>query len=99
MTQPGASIDVRADEAFAAFIARYPAYAQTAALARLRATEYRRLDDQQQVYLDYTGGSLYGESQLREHLELMRTAVFGNPHSINPTSVAMTEHVEGARRE
>ena len=99
MTQPGARIDVRADEAYAAFIGRYPSYAQTAALDRLRATEYRRLDDQHQVYLDYTGGSLYGESQLREHLELLGTTVFGNPHSINPTSVAMTEHVERTRRE
>jgi molybdenum cofactor sulfurtransferase len=99
MTQPRAPIDVRANEAHAAFIARYPSYAQTAALDRLRATEYRRLDDQHQVYLDYTGGSLYGESQLREHLELLRTTVFGNPHSINPTSVAMTEHVERTRRE
>ena len=49
MTQPGAPIDVRADEAYAAFIARYPSYAQTAALDRLRATEYRRLDDQHQA--------------------------------------------------
>ncbi len=99
MTQPGAPVDVRVDEAYAAFIARYPSYARTAVLDRLRATEYRRLDDQHQVYLDYTGGSLYGESQLREHLELLRANVFGNPHSINPTSVAMTEHVERTRRE
>ena len=99
MTQPGTRIDVQADEAYAAFIGRYPSYAQTGALDRLRATEYRRLDDQHQVYLDYTGGSLYGESQLREHLELLGTTVFGNPHSINPTSVAMTEHVERTRRE
>ena len=38
---------------------------------RLRAREYARLDAQDQVYLDYTGGGLYAESQLREHLALL----------------------------
>jgi hypothetical protein len=42
------------------FAARYPTYAHTAALDRLRSSEYRRLDERGHVYLDYTGGSLYG---------------------------------------
>ena len=50
------------------------------------------------MYLDYTGGSLYGESQVRQHGEMLQTGVFGNPHSSNPTSVAMTDHVEHTRR-
>jgi molybdenum cofactor sulfurtransferase len=50
------------------------------------------------VYLDYTGAGLYAHSQLAEHIELLRTNVFGNPHSLNPTSAAMTELVERARR-
>ena len=37
------------------------------------------------------------ESQLAEHLALLRGGVFGNPHSVNPTSAAMTELVERAR--
>ena len=86
------------ENAYADFLARYPSYAQTAALDTLRATEYRRLDDQHQVYLDYTGGSLYAESQLRKHADLLRSGVFGNPHSVNPASAAMTEHVERTRR-
>jgi molybdenum cofactor sulfurtransferase len=49
------------------------------------------------VYLDYTGGSLYAESQLDEHLLLLRETVYGNPHSVNPTSSAATELVEQAR--
>jgi selenocysteine lyase/cysteine desulfurase len=49
------------------------------------------------VYLDYTGAGLYGDSQLAEHLELLRRSVLGNPHSQNPTSAAMTELVESAR--
>ncbi|HEX5504284.1 MAG TPA: aminotransferase class V-fold PLP-dependent enzyme [Thermomicrobiales bacterium] len=90
--QPGA-----AEAAFQAFRRDYPAYDATRALDRLRATEYARLDRQGQVYLDYTGGGLYAESQLRDHLALLDSRVFGNPHSKNLTSLAMTELVEQAR--
>jgi selenocysteine lyase/cysteine desulfurase len=79
------------------FIARYPAYAATSAIDRHRAEEFARLDALGQVYLDYTGGGLYGESQVREHHELLAGAVLGNPHSHNPTSLAATELVERAR--
>ena len=85
------------EAAEAAFRAAYPAYAGTAALDELRAREYARLDAQGHVYLDYTGGGLYAESQLREHLALLGGHVFGNPHSQNPTSLAMTHLVEHAR--
>jgi selenocysteine lyase/cysteine desulfurase len=86
------------DEAYANFLARYPSYVKTSSLDTLRAAEYRRLDERSQVYLDYTGGSLYAESQVQEHLEMLRSGVFGNPHSANPTSAAMTEQVERTRR-
>lgn len=66
-------------------------------LAELRATEYARLDATGQVYLDYTGGGLHAASQLREHLALLESRVLGNPHSVNPTSTAMTDLVESAR--
>ena len=85
-------------EACADFLARHPSYAGTGALDKLRSTEYRRLDELGQVYLDYTGGSLYGDSQIQKHFDLLRSDIFGNPHSANPTSAAMTEHVERARR-
>jgi len=92
-----ARLNSRIEEAYSDFLARYPSYRGTA-LDALRSTEYRRLDEQRQVYLDYTGGSLHGESQIRQHYELLNSGVFGNPHSANPASVAMTEHVERARR-
>lgn len=85
-------------ETFASFLGRYPEYAETELIDRLRATEYRRLDEQHQVYLDYTGGSLYCESQIEQHIDLLRSSVLGNPHSHNPTSSAMTEHIERTRR-
>ncbi|HEU5102134.1 MAG TPA: aminotransferase class V-fold PLP-dependent enzyme [Roseiflexaceae bacterium] len=83
--------------ALAAFRRDYPAFDSTRVLDELRATEYARLDTQGQVYLDYTGGGLYAESQLREHMALLSRHVFGNPHSRNPTSMAMTHLVEQAR--
>jgi selenocysteine lyase/cysteine desulfurase len=93
-----AQSEAQIETAFAGFSAHYPSYAATAAIDRLRATEYRRLDDLGQVYLDYTGGSLFAESQLEEHMHLLRSGVFGNPHSNNPTSAAMTRHVESTRQ-
>ena len=63
----------------------------------LRASEYSRLDETGTVYLDYTGGSLYAESQVEEHLRGLRESVFGNPHSASPTSSAATAKVEDAR--
>jgi selenocysteine lyase/cysteine desulfurase len=66
-------------------------------IEELRRTEFARLDESGHVYLDYTGAGLYAASQLEEHLALLRGNVFGNPHSVNPTSAAMTELVERAR--
>jgi selenocysteine lyase/cysteine desulfurase len=83
----------------AEFLAAHPAYASTAPLDDLRAREYARLDRQGHVYLDYTGGGLYSTVQLDKHRQLLETHVFGNPHSHNPTSSAMTELVERARRK
>jgi len=64
---------------------------------RLRAADYARLDREGHVYLDYTGGGLYAESQLKRHHELLADSVLGNPHSHNPTSLASTALVERAR--
>jgi molybdenum cofactor sulfurtransferase len=85
------------EAARAAFLDAYPSYLETRALDELREAEYSRLDEQGHIYLDYTGGSLYAESQLTEHMRLLRSNVFGNPHSLNPTSLAMTDLVERAR--
>jgi molybdenum cofactor sulfurtransferase len=75
----------------------YPAYDTTSKLDELRATDYARLDRLGHVYLDYTGGGLYAQSQLHRHLVQLSDGVFGNPHSKNLTSMAMTRLVEQAR--
>lgn len=79
------------------FQATYPDYSATRLLDELRATDYARLDEQDHCYLDYTGGGLYAIRQLQAHMDLLTTGVFGNPHSDNPTSRAMTAQVEAVR--
>ncbi len=85
------------DATYRQFLSDHPDYESTRKLDELRATDYTRLDQQGHVYLDYTGGGLYAESQLRDHMALLNGGVFGNPHSHNLTSMAMTELVEQAR--
>lgn len=91
-------IPTAADAARVEFLERYPEYERTGRIDALRASDYRRLDALGQTYLDYTGASLYGESQIRQHADLLAGQVFGNPHSANPSSSATTDIVEGARR-
>jgi len=85
------------DVEFVAFLKSYPTYPATHLIDDLRATEYARLDLGGHVYLDYTGGGLYAESQLRRHNKLLSEHVFGNPHSTNPASHAATQLLEHAR--
>ncbi len=79
------------------FISRYAAYDKTHNIDELRQREYSRLESNAQVYLDYTGASLYADLQLRLHQELLSKNVFGNPHSSNPTSMVSTRLLESAR--
>jgi molybdenum cofactor sulfurtransferase len=66
-------------------------------MQRLRKTEFSRLDATGQVYLDYTGSGLYPESLIREYSEWLTRAVYGNPHSLSPASIASTHNAETAR--
>ena len=65
----------------------------------LRNKEYARLDKENHVYLDYTGGNLYAQSQLEQHFKTLAEHTFGNPHSTNPTSKLSTQLVEAAREK
>ena len=96
MTTVGAHIEAL-EAAEAAFRRDHPRYAETAVIDELRVSDFARLDRGGHVYLDYTGGGQFAESQLTEHVELLRSNVFGNPHSINPTAAASTELIEHAR--
>lgn len=80
------------------FLARHPSYAETSVLDELRRTEFSRLDRLGHVYVDYTGGGLFGASQVRRHADLLLGSVLGNPHSSNPTSADATARVSRCRR-
>jgi selenocysteine lyase/cysteine desulfurase len=86
------------EAARAAFERAHREFQKTRVLDELRVSDYGRLDANSQIYLDYTGGGLYAASQLQRHYELLRNSVFGNPHSTNPTSLAMTARVGDCRR-
>lgn len=92
-----ASTSTPPGEAQARFEACCPEYQTTRALDDLRASEYARLDRLGQVYLDYTGGGLYSDRQVQAHQDLLLNHVYGNPHSTNPSSQAMTCLVDSAR--
>jgi len=64
---------------------------------RLRKKEYSRLDKAGQVYLDYTGGNIHPQCLVDEHFRYLKKAVYGNPHSINPTSQLSEKSVNDAR--
>jgi molybdenum cofactor sulfurtransferase len=87
----------RRDPDYVKFLQAYPSFTATQTIDDLRAAEYGRLDAGEHIYLDYTGGGLYAEGQLRRHEEFLRSNVFGNPHSSNPTSLAATRFVEHTR--
>lgn len=92
------SITNRQGSSYERFIERYPRYAATARIDRLRAEEYPLLDREGHVYLDYTGSGLYGLCQVREHERFLSSQVMGNPHSFNPTSSYTTDMVNECRR-
>ena len=83
---------------YAEFVQKYPAYDKTHNLDELRERDYGRLERLGQIYLDYTGGGLYAELQLRAHQKVLAENVFGNPHSSNPTSQTATRLIESTRQ-
>lgn len=80
------------------FLQKYPQYQATLKIDESRKTDYSRLDAGNHAYLDYTGGGLYAESQVRHHMQQLTDNVYGNPHSLNPTSLASTKITESARQ-
>ena len=78
-------------------LAQTPEYADTSVIDELRRTEYARLDAHGHAYLDYTGGGLYADSQIRAHAKLLTSCTLGNPHSASPSSSESTALVEHAR--
>jgi len=89
--------DIDAD--FAEFLQRYPNYANSQHIDRLRAEEFTRLENNSETYLDYTGGGLYPESLIDTHCQLLKTRVFGNPHSHSNSSQLSSSLLKQARQD
>src|SRR5262245_50859068 len=66
-------------------------------VALVRELEFRRLDADAHVYLDYAGAALYPDPLVREHQRLLRRRVLGNPHSTNPAALASTTDTQHAK--
>ncbi|MEH1164276.1 aminotransferase class V-fold PLP-dependent enzyme [Micromonospora sp. CPCC 205539] len=75
-----------------------PGYSDTTRIDDLRATEYRHLDQQGQVYLDYAGSGVAAQAQVNAHRDRLLAGLYSNPHSESPTSEAAGSLVESARR-
>ena len=68
-------------------------------VALVRELEFRRLDADGHVYLDYAGAALYPDTLVREHQRILRRRVLGNPHSTNPAALASTADAHHAKEQ
>lgn len=89
----------RRNSGYEQFLEDFPAYAKTQALDELRRNDFSRLDEQKHIYLDYTGGQLYGERLVKQHQEFLAQNILGNPHSINPSSALAEKHIQASRKK
>ena len=87
----------RMGHAYQGFLKANPSFESTRLLDDLRASDYGRLDRLGQVFLDYTGGGLYADSQIQAVSKLLEDGIFGNPHSDSPASSATTALIEETR--
>ncbi len=65
--------------------------------AELRRTEYFRLDNLEQVYLDYAGANLYPQTLIDAHYNILSEGVLGNPRVYSPTASMSRKLIEEAR--
>lgn len=68
---------------YATFLKAYPEYALTWILDDLRRSDYARLDQIDETYVDYMGGALYPESLVRSHADFLTRNLLGNTHSVS----------------
>uniref|UniRef100_A0A803LE67 Molybdenum cofactor sulfurase n=1 Tax=Chenopodium quinoa TaxID=63459 RepID=A0A803LE67_CHEQI len=64
----------------------------------IRATEFKRLDNDT-VYLDHAGATLYSELQMEAIFKDLTLNVYGNPHSQSDSSLATSEIIRECRQQ
>ncbi|GLU17991.1 hypothetical protein SLE2022_343150 [Rubroshorea leprosula] len=65
----------------------------------IRATEFKRLDENGTVYLDHAGATLYSELQMEAIFKDLTGYVYGNPHSQSESSSATSDIIREARQQ
>ncbi|KAF9038706.1 PLP-dependent transferase, partial [Panaeolus papilionaceus] len=72
-------------------------YHLTFPLDALRRTDFTRLDQRGEVYVDYMGGALYPERLIRSHTEFLVGNILGNTHSVSNSSKLSLKCADEAR--
>lgn len=84
---------------FESFLDEHPEYASTKMLDDIRANDFDRLDEQDHIYLDFTGGHLYPNQLIAWHQDFLKANILGNPHSQNPSSSLSESYLNASRRK
>ncbi|KAJ7881778.1 hypothetical protein B0H14DRAFT_3433814 [Mycena olivaceomarginata] len=79
-------VSADATSAYTEFLLNFPEYKLTWTLDALRRTDYSRLIDSGETYVDYMGGAIYPESLVRVHVDFLSRTVLGNTHSTSNSS-------------
>ncbi|KAH1040792.1 hypothetical protein AAZX31_09G002100 [Glycine max] len=66
---------------------------------QIRATEFKRLQLQDLVYLDHAGATLYSDLQMESVFNDLTTNLYANPHSQSDSSSATLDIVKNARQQ
>ncbi|TRM68814.1 pyridoxal phosphate-dependent transferase [Schizophyllum amplum] len=94
---PNDSSDTDLSIAYERFLAGNPEYRTTHAIDDLRRTDYKRLANSGETYVDWMGGALYPERLVRAHTEFLCTRVLANTHSGSNPSALSHECASAAR--
>ncbi len=65
--------------------------------SEIRRSEYFRLDNLDQVYLDYLGANLYPQTLVDSHYNMLSEGVFGHPKVLSPSSAQTRSLIEETR--
>ncbi len=65
--------------------------------SEIRKSEYFRLDNLDQVYLDYVGSNLYPQTLVDSHYNMLSEGVYGNPKADSPSALQSRQKIEQTR--
>ena len=73
------------NSAYRDFVARYPEYNSNPGLDALRLKEFSRIKENQDVYIDYSSGSIAPESLIVKHADILRGEILSHPGLSSPS--------------